>query len=243
MTAPPTAVSAGRAADLIAGRARAVSDVDTASFHRARPRLFGIAYRVLGCPSEAEDVVQDTWIRWQGTDRSCVRDATAFLAATTTRLAINVRQSARARRESPAGPRFPEPVDASADPARDTERRAALEHAVLLLLERLSSTERAAYVLREAFDYPYRDIARVLALSEANARQIVTRARRRLSGEPARTVGADEHARLLDAVAAAAHTGDLARLERLLASDAGTDRVAAVACLPVRREAPVPVAA
>jgi RNA polymerase sigma-70 factor, ECF subfamily len=228
----------------IESTSRAVSDTDTASFHRVRPRLFGIAYRVLGCASEAEDVVQDTWIRWQRTDRTCVRDATAFLAATTMRLAINVRHSARARRETQAGPRCPEPADASADPAGDTERRAALAHAVRLLLERLSPTERAAYVLREAFDYPYRDIARVLTLSEANARQIVTRARRRLVGEPVRPVGADEHGRLLDAIVAAAQTGDLARLERLLARDAGANRVAvSVTRLPVARRTPVPIAA
>ena len=196
-----------------------VSEADAALFHTARPRLFGIAYRVLGAASEADDVVQETWIRWQGTDRSEVRDAAAFLATTTTRLAINVAQSARARRETYVGPWLVDPIDAAADPSRDAEQSEALESAVLVLLQELPPAERAAYVLREAFDYPYRHIAHVLALSEANARQVVTRARRHLSGGHRRPVGANEHQRLLDTFVAAAQTGDLATLEQLLAAD------------------------
>jgi DNA-directed RNA polymerase specialized sigma24 family protein len=100
------------------------SDADAASFHAVRPRLFGIAYRVLGSATEADDVVQDTWIRWQGTDRSKVRDAAGFLATTTARLAINVRQSARARRETSIGRLPVEPVDTGADrSARCTAKR------------------------------------------------------------------------------------------------------------------------
>src|SRR5215510_14090648 len=91
-------------------------DRATAAFLSVRSRLFGIAYRMLGSTAEAEDVVQEVWLRWQAADRGLVRDATAFLATTTTRLAINVMQSARSRREKPAGPGLPEPVDASADP-------------------------------------------------------------------------------------------------------------------------------
>ena len=193
-----------------------VSDADAASFHDVRPRLFGIAYRVLGSATEADDVVQDTWIRWQGTDRSKVRDARAFLAATTTRLAINVGQSARVRREASVGQWPFEPVDGGADPSLGAEQREALELAVRALLEKLSPTERAVYVLREAFDYPYRQIAELLALSEVNARQLVTRARRHLSGDHHRPVGAAEHQRLLAAFVAAAHTGDVAALEHLL---------------------------
>jgi RNA polymerase sigma-70 factor (ECF subfamily) len=242
-----TAAAPCSAAAGAGGRVAEVSDADAASFQSVRPRLFGIAYRVLGCPSEAEDVVQDTWLRWQGTDRSQVRDAAAFLAATRMRLAINVRQCARARRETCVGPRFPDPVDARADPALDAERRDALELAVHMLIERLSPTERAAYVLRETFDYPYRDVSRALALSEANARQIVTRARRRLAGGPGRPVGTEERERLLDAFVAAAQAGDLATLERRLVADVGAaaagDRVASVTRLPARRHDPVPVAA
>jgi RNA polymerase sigma-70 factor, ECF subfamily len=201
-------------------RAGEVSEADAASFQSARPRLFGIAHRVLGSASEADDVVQETWIRWQGTDRGNVRDATAFLATATTRLAINVSQSARARRETYTGPRLAESVDAAADPLLAAEQREALESAVRMLLQKLSPAERAAYVLREAFDYPHRHIGQVLALSEANARQLVTRARRRLCGEHRRPVGATEHQRLLDAFVAAAQTGDLATLEQLLAAGA-----------------------
>jgi RNA polymerase sigma-70 factor (ECF subfamily) len=198
-----------------------VSEADVASFHTVRPRLFGIAYRVLGSANDADDVVQDAWIRWQDTDRSKVRDAAAFLAVTTTRLAINVTQSARARRETHADPSLPEPAAAEADPAIPIEQREALELAVQVLLGKLSPAERAAYVLREAFDYPYRRIAQVLGLSEANARQLAARARRRLSGELRRPVAASEEQALLDAFVAAAHTGDLATLELVLTADAG----------------------
>jgi RNA polymerase sigma-70 factor, ECF subfamily len=198
---------------------RAVSEADAASFHTVRPRLFGIAYRVLGSPNEADDVVQDAWIRWQDTDRSKVRDAAAFLATTTTRLAINVTQSARARRETYLGPSLPEPADPGADPAVGAEQREALELAMRILLEKLSPAERAVYLLREAFEYPYRQIAQVLGLSEANARQLAARAGRRLSGELRRPVAAFEEQALLDAFVAAAQTGDLATLEQLLTAD------------------------
>ena len=220
-----------------ANRAGEVSEADVALFQTARPRLFGIAYRVLGTASEADDVVQETWIRWQGTDRSEVRDAAAFLATTTTRLAINVAQSARARRETYIGPWLVDPVDAAADPSLDAEQSEALESAVRMLLQELSPAERAAYVLREAFDYPYRHISQVLALSEANARQLVARARRRLGGEHRRPVGATEHQRLLDAFVAAAQTGDLATLEQVLAAGA----VVPATRLPVSGRFPVSV--
>jgi RNA polymerase sigma-70 factor, ECF subfamily len=199
-------------------RAGDVSQADAASFQMVRPRLFGIAYRVLGTASEADDVVQEAWIRWQGTDRAKVRDAAAFLATTTMRLAINVSQSAHARRETHIGLRLLDRVDAAANPSLEAERGDALESAVRLLLQKLSPAERAAYVLREAFDYPYRHVAQALGLSEANARQLVTRARRHLSGDHRRPVGATEHQRLLDAFVGAAQTGDLASLERLLAA-------------------------
>lgn len=197
----------------------AVSEADSASFHTVRPRLFGIAYRVLGSPNEADDVVQDAWIRWQDTDRGKVRDAGAFLATTTTRLAINVTQSARARRETHVGPSLPEPADPGADPAVGAEQREALELAVRTLLERLPPAERAVYLLREAFEYPYRQVAQVLGLSEANARQLAARARRRLCGELRRPVAASDEQALLDAFVAAAQTGDLATLEQLLTAD------------------------
>ncbi|MCO6008017.1 RNA polymerase sigma-70 factor [Actinoallomurus purpureus] len=184
-----------------------------------RPRLFGIAYRVLGSSAEAEDVVQDTWVRWQATDHTAVIDPEAFLATITTRLAINVGQSARKRRETYVGPWLPEPVDTSADPQVGAERGEALELAVLFLLERLSPTERAAYVLRESFDYPYGEIARILQLSEANTRQLVSRARKRLAADRRTPVSSAEHRCLLEAFLAASQTGDLTTLEELFAAD------------------------
>jgi RNA polymerase sigma-70 factor (ECF subfamily) len=199
--------------------AGAVSVEHIASFQAARPRLFAVAYGVLGNPAEADDVVQDAWTRWQGTDRDRVRDAAAFLAATTRRLAVNVSDSAHARRETSVGPWLPERVDSGADPARDAEQREALERAVLILIERLYPAERAAYVLREAFDYPYRQISHLLGLTEANARQLVARARGHLFSQRRNPVNAGEKRRFVDAFVAAAETGELAMLEELLAMD------------------------
>jgi RNA polymerase sigma-70 factor (ECF subfamily) len=195
------------------------TDDGLAAFLSVRPRLFGIAHRILGSTAEAEDLVQDVWLRWQGTDRGLVRDAAAFLATTTTRLAINVIQSARARRETAVGSWLPEPADTGVDPARATERGQALELGVRVLLEHLSPKERAAYILREAFDYAYRDIATVLRLEEANARQVVTRARQRVAADRPARKRRGEPRRLLASFLAAAHTGDAAGLEHLLASE------------------------
>jgi RNA polymerase sigma-70 factor (ECF subfamily) len=191
-----------------------------AVFVQHRTRLFGIAYRVLGSVVEAEDVVQEVWLRWQKTDRSVVISPVAFLSSTTTRLAINVAQSARVRRETYVGPWLPEPVDTSSDPEVGAQRAEALELALLLVLEKLSPTERAAYVLREAFDYGYPEIAEILQLSLVNVRKIVSRARKHLSAEQRESVDTAEHRRLLGAFVSAARTGDVASLEALLAPDA-----------------------
>jgi RNA polymerase sigma-70 factor (ECF subfamily) len=182
---------------------------------------------MLRSAAEAEDIVQDVWVRWQTADRSLVRDSAAFLATTTTRLAINVMQSARSRREMPVGPWLPEPVDTSVDPGLKAERGKGLELACQLLLERLSRTERAAYILREAFDYSYRDIANLLRLEEAHARQVVTRARRHVACVRRTGTSSATQRRLLDAFIAAAHHGDVGRLERLLASSSSACAVAA----------------
>jgi RNA polymerase sigma-70 factor (ECF subfamily) len=196
----------------------AVSEEDAATFEAVRPRLFGVAYRILGGAAEAEEVVQDTWIRWHGADRSAVRNATAFLTTASARLALNIADSARARHEAANG-WMPEPIDPGTDPTVEVEDDEALELAVRTLSERLSPTERAVFVLREAFDYPYRQVADVLGLSEANARQLLVRARARLvSG--CRPVAGGDHRRLLAAFTAAADTGDLAPLEHLLAAPA-----------------------
>ena len=195
------------------------TDDGLSAFESARPRLFGIAYRMLGSAAEAEDVVQDTWTRWQSTNRRVVRDPQAFLATTTTRLAINVLQSAHIRHETYVGPWLPEPVDTTADPGLGAERGEALELAVLLLLERLSPTERATYVLREAFNYSYREIAEVLHVEENNARQLASRARQHVADGRRARVSSEEQKRLLQAFIAAAQAGDLAGLERLFAAE------------------------
>ncbi|GAB2841678.1 hypothetical protein GCM10022221_46150 [Actinocorallia aurea] len=185
-------------------------------FDDLRPRLFGIAYRMLGSVHEAEDIVQDAWLRWQTCDRAAVANPAAFLATATTRLAINTAQSARLRRETYIGPWLPEPVDTSADPHLGAERAEALETAVLLILERLSPNERAAYLLREAFDYPYADIAAILHLSEPATRQLVSRARKRLTAPPRTPRATPDPRPLLSAFRTATRTGDLTPLECLL---------------------------
>ncbi|MEV0232707.1 RNA polymerase sigma-70 factor [Nonomuraea sp. NPDC050786] len=189
------------------------------AFVELRPRLFGIAYRMLGSVMEAEDILQEVWLRWQNTDRSTIQNPSAFLALITTRLAINVAQSARARREAYIGPWLPEPVDTSNDPTLGAERGEALELAFLLLLERLTPTERAAYVLREAFVYPYPQIAEILQVSAVYARQLVSRARRHLTAARHEPIDKIEHRRLLKVFLDAARTGNVAALEDLFAAD------------------------
>jgi RNA polymerase sigma-70 factor (ECF subfamily) len=194
-------------------------DDAAAVFAQVRPRLFGIAYRMLGSAVDAEDLLQEVWIRWQTCDRSVVENPAAYLATTTTRLAINATQSAYARRESYVGPWLPEPVDTSADPQLGAERAAALELGVLLLLEKLTPNERAAYVLREAFDYPYEQIAEIVQTTEVTARQYVSRARKHLAAERKAPVDPSEQQRLLTAFVQAAQAGDLSALEELFAED------------------------
>ncbi len=199
--------------------AESALDDAVATFGAVRPRLFGIAYRMLGSWTEAEDVVQEAWLRWQHTDRTVVQNPGAFLATTTTRLALNVAQSARARREAYIGPWLPEPVDTSADPTIGAERDQAVELAVLFLLEKLTPTERAAYILRESFGYSYAEIADILQTGQANARQLVSRARKHLAGDHREPVAPATHRRLLEAFLRAAQNGDLLSLERVLADD------------------------
>jgi hypothetical protein len=180
-------------------------DDGLSTFLRVGPRLFGIAYRMLGSAAEAEDIVQDVWIRWQTADRSLVRDAAALLATTTTRLAINVMQSARSRRETYVGPWLPDPVDTSADPGLGAERGEALELGVLV------------------------DIAIVLRLEEANARQVVTRARQHVANGRRMRASATQQRRLLDAFIAAAQNSEVAGLEGLFASDVASTSASVVA--------------
>jgi RNA polymerase sigma-70 factor (ECF subfamily) len=166
-----------------------------------RPRLFGIAYRMLGSAAEAEDIVQEVWLRWQSANRSAVENPPAFLATTTTRLCINLLGSAYMRRETSIAMQIAEPVDTSSDPGVHAERGEALQLAVSVLVEKLSPIERAAYVLREAFDYSHREIADILQIGEANARQIVSRARKHIAEGRCTTACTGGRRRLAEAAA------------------------------------------
>jgi RNA polymerase sigma-70 factor (ECF subfamily) len=185
-----------------------------AEFIDLRPRLHGIAHRILGCHADAEDVVQDAWIRWQTCNRTQVRSSTAFLVTVTTRLAINAAQSARARRESPVGDWFPDLVDSGSDPTEEAEQQEAMARGISRLLERLSPDERTAFILRQGFDYPYPAIAEMLGLTQVNARQLVSRAGKRLSTPVERPVEKTVRRRRVAAAHAGARHGDAGELEQ-----------------------------
>ncbi|MFI7065177.1 sigma-70 family RNA polymerase sigma factor [Kribbella sp. NPDC050124] len=172
-----------------------LSDLDEAlaTFVEMRSRLMAIAYRILGSTNEAEDVVQETWLRWQRTDRTVVANPNALLSTMTVRLAINVSQSARRRHETLVDRWTSDATDASDDPGAQAERREAVEEAVQLMMARLTSSERAAYVLREAFGYPYRQISERLQVGVANARQLVSRARAHLAAGPQTLANSASH--------------------------------------------------
>jgi RNA polymerase sigma-70 factor (ECF subfamily) len=198
-----------------------ISDADEAAreFQALRPRLFGIAYRVIGTVADAEDVVQDVWLRWHAYDRRRVDHPEAFLVTTTTRAAINVLHSARVRRETYIGPWLPEPVDTSSNPEVEAEHNESLSFALLVVLEALSPAERAAFVLREAFGYEYGTIATVLNSTEMAARKLVSRAREHVASGRTRTVPPGRHRLLLTAFVEAARSGNVTELERVLAQD------------------------
>ncbi len=196
-------------------------------FEAHRPRMFGLAYRMLGSADEAEDVVQDAYLRWDGADRSAVERPSAWLAKVVTNLCLNRLTSARARREQYPGPWLPEPVvtgGGALGPLESAEQRDAVSTALLVLLERLTPTERAVYVLREAFAYSHREIAGVLDVSEANSRQLYRRAAGRVTEHGARFPARGErdeqrHRELVESFVAAAREGDVAGLEKVLAAD------------------------
>ncbi|MEU6367594.1 RNA polymerase sigma-70 factor [Streptomyces sp. NPDC046931] len=195
----------------------------TDTFESHRPRLFGLAYRMLGSAEEAEDTVQDAFLRWSAADRDAVERPGAWLAKVVTNLCLTRLTSARARREVYPGPWLPEPVvtsDGTLGPLESAEQRDAVSFALLVLLERLTPAERAVYVLREAFAYGHREIAEVLDLGEANCRQLYRRAVRRLAADDTRFEAEPERrARLLESFLTAARDGDLAALEKVLAAD------------------------
>jgi RNA polymerase sigma-70 factor (ECF subfamily) len=201
-----------------------------ATFEPYRRRLLGLAYRMLGSMADAEDAVQETYLRWHAADRNNVSDLRAFLMTTTTRICLDMLTSARARREEYVGPWLPEPVldTAALAPDSRTELAEDLSIALLLTLDRLSPLERAAFLLHDVFDFSFNEVAAALARTEAACRQLAARARRHvretrprgLSAPAARSGEIDrKHAELLSTFAAATQSGDLDALTQLLASD------------------------
>ncbi len=201
------------------------TDTATEVFEEHRPVLTGVAYRMLGRVADAEDVVQEAWLRWSAADRSEVREPRAFLVRVTTRLALDRLRRIRSRNEAYVGPWLPEPyVTDFGDTVPDTAERAVLADsvslAVLVVLESLSPLERAVFVLREAFGFPYADIAATLERSEAAVRQLAGRARRHVEERrPRYTVDPAERRDVTERFLAAAAGGDLAGLMSLLAPD------------------------
>jgi len=190
-------------------------------FERLRPLLFSIAYRILGSVSEAEDAVQETWLRYEGSPTTPA-STKAFLSAVVTRISIDVLRSARLRREAYVGPWFPEPLlaDPYQDPARSAELADSVSMAALLLLERLSPLERAVFVLREVFAFSFREIASAVGRSEAACRQLAMQARRHMdAGRPRFEADRRERDRLADRFFDAFRDGDVDRLQELLAAD------------------------
>ena len=193
---------------------------DAAFFVEHRPMLFGIAYRVLGSVAEAEDVVQDAYLRWQRVDADEVDSPAAYLTTVVTRLAIDHLRSARVKREQYVGPWLPEPLVASDDIEVGMELADSLSTAFLVVLETLSPSERAAFVLREVFDYPYADVAAILDKSEAACRQLVHRARESVAARrPRFPASASQRERLTRRFLETCRSGDVGALLGLLTED------------------------
>ncbi|OQQ20251.1 RNA polymerase subunit sigma-24 [Streptomyces sp. M41(2017)] len=194
----------------------------TEEFEELRPLLFAIAYRILGSVTEAEDAVQETWLRWAASTTR-PRSARAYLAAVVTRISIDVLRSARVKREEYVGPWFPEPLldDPYEDPERSAELADSLSMAALLLLERLSPLERAVFVLREVFGFGFGDIATAVGRSDAACRQLAVRARHHMdAGRPRFEVDRRAREELAGRFFDAFREGDVDGLRELLAGDA-----------------------
>lgn len=201
----------------------AAMDTSLDHFTQLRPRVLGVAYRMLGSMAEAEDVAQEVWLRWNGTDRDAIENLEAWLVATTTRIAIDELRMARRTREHYVGIWLPEPVltDVASTPEFLHEAASDLSVAFLAVLERLAPEARAAFLLHDVFDRDYPEIARILDRSEAACRQIVHRARARLREErPLHAVPHRTHQQLLQAFTAALDKGDLKAMIALLDSSA-----------------------
>lgn len=195
-----------------------------AVFEESRPRLEAIAYRLLGSAADAEDAVQDTYLRWQAADHELVEVPEAWLTKVLTNLCLNRLTSARARRETYVGQWLPEPVfagDRMLGPSETVEQRESVSIAMLTLMERLSANERVVYVLREAFGYTHGEIAEILDLTEANCQQIYRRAKQHLAtGRTRVEVDAAGARKIVEEFLAAALSGNTDSLVKLLADDA-----------------------
>ncbi len=199
-----------------------MSEID--DFERHRPLLFSIGYRMLGSAAEAEDLVQDTWLRYSAAQPSAVRSPKAYLTTIVTRLALDRLKSARVAREEYVGPWLPEPLLTAGQPGPERSRVLAesLTHAILVLLDTLSPEERAVFLLREVFDYSHAEIASFLNSTEASCRQLLHRARERLAAEKPRPGRAREEKRkLAERVVSAMREGERDELARVLAADVG----------------------
>jgi RNA polymerase sigma-70 factor (ECF subfamily) len=193
----------------------------TEEFEQLRPMLFSIAYRVLGSVNEAEDAVQETWLRYESSSTQ-PRSAKAFLSAAVTRISIDVLRSARVRREEYVGEWFPEPLltDPYEDPERSAELADSVSMAALLMLERLSPLERAVFVLREVFDFGFPEVASAVERSEAACRQLAVRARHHMdAGRPRFEADRREREKLAARFFDALREGDVGGLRELLAAD------------------------
>jgi RNA polymerase sigma-70 factor, ECF subfamily len=190
----------------------------TEVFEEHRRTLFGIAYRMLGSVADAEDVVQEAWLRWNGA-RGDVDDPRAYLARTVTNLALNHLSSATVRRERYVGPWLPEPLVTEPDATEDVERAESVSLAMLVVMETLSPLERAVFVLKEVFGFPYAEIAQVLERSEASVRQVGHRARSHVQARRPRYAAPDEVRDVTERFLAACLGGDLNRMLELLAPD------------------------
>ena len=198
-------------------------DAATQTFDRLRPRLLGVAYRMLGSVAEAEEVVQDAWLRWHEADTAALGSAEAWLVAVATRLSIDRLRAAKVRREHYPGLWLPEPLltDSPPTPQDMLERADDISVAFLVLLEQLAPEARAAFLMREVFDASYAEVAQVIGKSEAACRQLVHRAKEQLrEGRPRQRVSRDVHHQLLSRFATAAAQGDFAALKTLLDHDA-----------------------
>lgn len=202
--------------------ASATIDERAALFTETRPLLFAIAYRMLGSVTDAEDLVQDAYLRWQDAAGNEIREPRAYLTTIVTRLALNHLRSARVQRETYVGPWLPEPLvtDHAPDPSEPVELAESLSMAFMLMLERLSPLERAVLLLHDVFDFQYAEIARMVDKSEANCRQALSRAKKRLgSPQPRFAVDPAEAQRLVEHYIQAASTGDLEGMLAVLADD------------------------